>query len=284
MDTQTMTAPAHKGKPRVEREARLAWVPLSLMRVSQQAQRDYNPSWAAKIAADMELEQLGYPYVSHRDGYWWIIDGQHRFEAYKIWDEDWESQQIQCFTYEGLDEQQEAEMFLKLNNKLSVSTFEKFKVGLRAGRPEEVAIDSIVRHAGLKIGKKRAGLTISAVGTLRKVFNHLGGTGTLTRTLCIIRDAYGQEGLEAPVIEGIALVVHRYGDMLDDERIIGALKFAAAGVSGLLNTAEVTHRSTGHSKAACVAAAAVDLIRARRGGKRIPKWWRTSENGAASAS
>lgn len=273
------TTAAHKGKPRIEREARLAWVPIGLMRVSRLAQRDLNQSRVNKIAANMDLEKLGYPYVNHRGGLWWIIDGQHRIEAYKVWDEDWESQQIQCFTYEGLDEKQEADMFLDLNDQLTVSTFEKFKVGLKAEHTEEMAIAAIVSHLGMKISKQRSDLSVSAVGTLRKVFRS-GGPKVLRRTLQILRDAYGQAGLEAYVIEGVGLMVQRFGDTLDDERIVRSLQATAAGVSGLLNSAEVLRKTTGSNKGHCVAAAAVDIVRknTRRGEKRIPRWWR-SENG-----
>lgn len=273
-----MATQAHKGKPRVEREAKLAWVPFNLMRVSPLAQRDINQGWVNEIAAGMDLEELGYPHVNHRDGYWYIIDGQHRVEAYKLWDEDWQSQQIQCFTYEGLTEKQEADKFLKLNKRLNVSPFETFKVGLQAGHAEELAIAAIVSHLDMNISKQRSGLSISAVGTLRRVFRR-GGPKTLRRALFVIRDAYGQAGLEAPVIEGISLVVQRYSeDILGDDMIIKALTFAAAGVSGLLNTAEVTHRSTGQPKSHCLAAAVVELVRKRQGGRRVQSWWR-QENG-----
>lgn len=285
-----MAATAHhgsRGKPRIEREAKLAWVPLDLMRVAPMAQRDFVPAWAAKIAANMDLEKLGYPYANHRDGYWYVVDGQHRIEAYKIWDEGWQGQSIQCFTYEGLSEKEEADKFLALNDRLTVSTFEKFKVGLAAGRTEEMAIAAIVTHLGtmpglegMNISKQRRDMSISAVGTLRKVFR-AGGPKVLRRTLFVIGKAYGQAGLEAPVIEGVGLVVQRYGEVLDDDRMITALSYAAGGVSGLLNQAEVLRKATGNRKAHCVAAAAVDIIRKRRGGARIQSWWR-QENGHAA--
>lgn len=288
MNTQTATAP-HKGKPRIEREAKLTWVPLSLMRVSPEAQRDLNQSRVNHIAANMDLEKLGYPYVSHRDGLYWIMDGQHRVEALKQWDDGWEQQRLECWSYEGLSEKEEADKFLDLNDQLAVSTFDKFKVGLNAGRQEETAIAAIVSHLGtleglegMNISKQRSQLSISAVGTLRKVYR-MGGPKGLRRTLFILGHAYGQAGLEAYVMQGMGLVVHRYGDMLEDQQIISALTAAAGGVNGLLNQAEVLRKTTGSHKAHCVAAAAVDIIRRRRGGTRIKKWWHT-ENGEATAS
>lgn len=49
---------------------------------------------------------------------------------------------------------------------------------------------------------------------------------------------------------------------------------ADGGVNGLLNKAEVIRRSTGNAKGHCVAAAAVEIINAGRGGKKLPSWFR----------
>ena len=51
---------------KVEREARLRWVPLKETRVNPLAQRELNPARVDKIASEMELEQLGNPTVNWR--------------------------------------------------------------------------------------------------------------------------------------------------------------------------------------------------------------------------
>ena len=102
------------GRPqgRIERAGRLRWVPLAQMRINPLAQRDLNQAWVAKLAAGFDLEQIGAPVVSHRGGWYYLIDGQHRIEALKLWLGSWEGQQVQCWCYEGLTEAQEAELFL----------------------------------------------------------------------------------------------------------------------------------------------------------------------------
>lgn len=101
-----------------------------------------------------------------------------------------------------------------------------------------------------------------------------GPTG-LGRTLRIIRDAYGDYGFIAQVLDGLGHLTHRYNGDLDDTYAIGKLSKAHGGVAGLLNRAENIHRSTGNPKAQCVAAAAVDIINANtRGNKRLSNWWR----------
>jgi hypothetical protein len=180
---------------RLERAARLRWVPLARMRVNPLAQRDLNRARVAQLAACFDPEQIGAPVVSCRGGWFWLLDGQHRIEAYKLWLGSWEDQQVQCWCYEGLTEAAEAGLFLKLNDTLTVSAFARFKVAVQAGRDAEADVDRIVRALGLRIAAGRSGSGICAVATLRRVYGR-AGAGVLARTLRIIRDAYGDAGLD----------------------------------------------------------------------------------------
>lgn len=264
----------HTGKPaggRVERKTRLQWVPIPLMRVSPLAQRDLSQARVDELAACFDVEQLGTPVVSHRDGYFYVIDGQHRIEALKAI--GYGGRQVQCWTYQNLTEADEAGMFLTLNNTLTVGAYPKFKVAVRAGHPEECDIDRIVRAQGLKISRDRSGGAVGAVDTLRQVYRR-GGPACLARTLRIVRDAYGDPGLDGAVIDGISLVCHRYDGQLDDDQVTAALAHAAGGVNGLLGKAEYTRMQTGSPKAHCVAAAAVELVNRKIRGKKLRSWWK----------
>lgn len=269
-----MTKP-HNTERRVERAARLTWVALGLMRVPTMAQRELRQARADHIEANMDLEQIGTPTVSKRGGLYYILDGQHRIQGYKQWiGEGWENQQLQCWTYEGLTEEQEAEIFLKLNDTLPVAAFEKFAIGLNAGRSEEVEIAAIVQKAGLTISQSRAEGTIGAVGTLRRVYRREGHQ-VLARALGVIRDAYGTPGLEAHVIDGIGLLCGRYNGELDIEKAVTRLGSVAGGLAGLMNRAYMTKNQTNAPLNQCVAAAAVDVINRGKGGKKLPAWWKS---------
>jgi hypothetical protein len=274
-----MTRPKPTKDNRLERQAHLTWVPLAKMRVSPLAQREQKQSRIDYIDANMDLEQLGTPTVNQRDGWFYIIDGAHRVAAYKQWlGEGWINQQLQCWTYVGLTEQEEAEIFLQLNDVLAVSAMDKFLRGVVAERPDETDIDRVVRAAGLRVSRDKSEGSIRAVGTLRKVYSR-GGAGVLSRSLGIIRDAYGSPGLEAPVIEGIGYLCARYNGELDVPTAVQRLASAHGGVGGLLNAAEKTRRQTGQPRGQCVAAAAVDLINRGKGGKKLPSWWKSDESG-----
>lgn len=262
--------------PKVERLAHLRWIPLSKMRVNPLAQREVNEARVDKLVAEFDLEQFGAPTVNHRDEHYYIIDGQHRVEALKKWfgEGAWEDQQVQCWTYEGMGEGEEADVFLKLNDTLTVTAFAKFRVGVQAGRAEETDIDRIVRSLGLRVSTDRSDGAIAAVGTLMRVY-HRGGPQTLTRTLRIVRDAYGDPGLEAAVIDGLGLLCHRFNGELNDDQVIRRLTSTLGGVNGLMNKAEVLRKQTGNPRAHCVAAAAVEIHNAGRGGRKLPSWWKS---------
>lgn len=257
---------------RIEREARLRWVPITKMRVSPLAQRELNQNRVNKLAADFDLEQLGTPTVSLRDGHFYVIDGQHRVRALE--EMGWGDQQIQCWTYEGLTEEDEAETFLKLNDVLAVEAMAKYRVGVQAGRDIECDIDRIVKTLGLVVSRDQLPGAIQAVGTLRRVYVRADAK-TLSRTLRIVRDAYGDPGLEAAVIDGIGFLCGKYNGELSDPDAIAKLGNVNGGVNGLLGKAERIRRETGSPKGQCVAAAAVEIINQGKGGKKLPSWWKS---------
>jgi len=245
------------------------------MKVSPLAQRDLNQSRVDHLATNFDPEELGAPTVNERDGAYFIIDGQHRIEALK--QIGWGDQSIQCWAYEGLTEAVEAEKFLKLNDNLAVRTMPKFKTAVTAGREIETDIDRIVRAAGLVVSGDGVPGAIRAVATLRKLYVRADGK-TLGRTLRIIRDAYGDAGLEGPVIDGVGLVCQRYNGQLDDAHAIERLAAANGGANGLLGKADGLRRKTGNAKGHCVAAAAVEIINAgRTGGRKLPSWWKEAK-------
>lgn len=259
---------------KVEREARLRWVPIEKMRVNPLAQRELNQARVDRLVANFDLEQIGTPTVNERDGSFFIIDGQHRIEA--LIGMGWGDQQIQCWAYVGLTEQEEAEKFLKLNDVLAVQAMPKFRAAINAGRIVENDIDRIVRAQDLVVSADKIEGAIGAVGTLIRVY-HRDGPGQLARTLRIIRDAYGTPGLEAAVIDGIGLMCGRYNGSLDDEKAVKQLSSLHGGVKGLLGRAEDLRHRTGRPKNHCVAASAVEVINRGKGGVKLMSWWKSEE-------
>lgn len=262
------------GKTAPTRTQRLEWVNVVKMKVSQMAQRELNPHWVNQIVANFNEAALGTPTLNFRDGAWWIIDGQHRIEALRALGFD--DTEIECWCYEGLTEQEEASKFLALNNRLTIPVFQKFRIGVEAGRPEEARINKIVQDAGLHVSLDKSEGAIYAVGTLTRVYQR-DGEAVLYRALCVVRDTYGSSGYRAAVIEGVALLLARYGETLDDTRLVERLSVVHGGVNGLLGKAERLHQRMGGRRGHCVAAAAVQIYNSGKGGK-LASWWKGSDD------
>ena len=262
---------------RLNRNTKTEWVALGSMAVSERAQREMRKHRIDELVSEFDPDRLGVPVVSKRDDRYFIVDGQHRvFALRQFLGSGWEKQQIECQVFDGLTEPQEAELFLRLNNTLTVNSFERFQKAVVAGRPVEVAVKKVVEAVGFKLAMNSASTTggISATTTLTKIAKR-AGVKTLGRALTIARDAYGDSGTEAAVIDGLAHVCQRYKGMLDDSKVTQRLADARGGMKGLINRANELRLKTGSSKAICVAAAAVDIINQGKGGKKLPSWWHT---------
>lgn len=262
---------------RADQHGVIEWIRLGNMAIPPHAQREMKPAKVDAILADFDLDVFGVITVSERRGIFYIIDGQHRVEAIKRWEGDgWEDLRVECRVYRGLTEAEEANKFDRLNDSMPVSVFDKFRIRVNAGRDEETKIQKIVEREGLKISKGVVPGGISAVGTLRRVYMR-ANEKALSKTLRIIRDGFGDAGFEAAVIDGLGHMCQRYDGLIDEKSAATALGNMRGGVKGLLNKASIIHEKVGGLRAHCVAAAAVEVINAGKGGKKLQSWWKTNE-------
>ena len=63
------------------------------------------------MAAEFDIDKLGYPVVNRADGIDWVIDGQHRTYALRKQHVIPSDGTIECEVYENLSEQQMADLF-----------------------------------------------------------------------------------------------------------------------------------------------------------------------------
>lgn len=256
--------------PKATRGAHLEWVPLDKIRVNATAQREFSEPWGLHILQHFDIDKLQYPTVNLRDGVYYAVDGQHSIWAYQMWLGSWDDQKIQCMVHKGLTEAQEAELFLSLNNKRAVTSFDRFRVGVAAGRAEECDIDRIVRAAGCVITRNRSQPgAITAVAALRAIYRDQGAE-VLGATVRIIRDAYGDAGYEAAILRGLGTVLGRF-PALDRVRLQIALHDAHAGSKGLLNSAALIRRGIGGTQVDAVGQAVVKIYNRSKGSK-LPAW------------
>lgn len=253
---------------RLERNSRLQWHRVSTLRVSTNAQRKYREAHAQKIANKFDPDKIGIPVVSIRDGHAWVIDGQHRVAALKLI--GYGDQQIQCDTYTGLTERDEAEMFDGRNDQKAVLPYDRFMVRITAHRQRECDIARTVAANNLELGHGDG--KIGCVTALGKVYD-LAGPERLGKALRILRDSWGAPAMSAQLIEGMGFVVHRYNGDLDEETAIQRLSTLQGGAVAVMQKAQLIRRQVGRPLAQCVAAATVDAINRGKGGKKLPIWW-----------
>lgn len=253
---------------KMNRASSVAWVRVNDIRTSSNAQRELRAHMAEKIAAEFDPDKLGVPVLSHRDGRYWVVDGQHRIAGLKLM--GYGDQLIECQVYDTLDERAEAELFLGLNTKLTMKPLDTFMVALTARRERELAIAAAVQSEGLTIGAGKN--QIGAVAALGTVYD-TAGADRLAAALRLIRDAFGTAGMKSELIRGAGLVTHRYNGQLNERRAVEKLSAMHGGMSGLLAKSEVIRRQVGRPKPHCIAAAIVETINSGRGGRKLPDWW-----------
>lgn len=263
------------GNGAFKRSPRLRTVRLGDLRVSPAAQREHKDYKVAKLVNHFDPEKMDTITVSHRDGMYWIIDGHHRVLAFREWlGEGHEDVKIEAWCWEGLTEQQEAVKFLELNDVLAVSAFDKFQVGVTGGMPVPTDIDRVVRSLGLKVARAKRPGAIHAVSALEAVYGSLG-PGGLAYTLAAIRDGFGDQGYEVPIIRGVGTFYGRYGSRIDNERLAKKLNAVQAGFKGLMNRAYVERERLGQPLNECVAAVVTTIYnQGLRGPQSLGSWWK----------
>jgi hypothetical protein len=242
-------------------------------------QREFRKAHGDRLAADLDLNKLGYPIINHRDGNYWVLDGQHRLYALKQFgfgDKD----ALDCEVYEDLSDAEMAEIFLGRNDAKPVPLYDKFHVACTAGRKRERDIQRAVEANGQKIARNKED-GISAVGALATVYDRSGDVvlGQVVRTINL-----GFNGdpmaFDRAVIEGLGLVFNRYNGHTNEKQLGAKLGELRQGARELLRKAEAIRVRTGNQKKQCVAAAVVDIYNKNLGprdSKRLPSWWKDAE-------
>lgn len=164
-----------------------------------------------KMAAEFDKTLIGTITVSRRDGQYFIIDGQHRVILAKTIG----IKGLMALVYEGLTYEEEAEYFNRLNNangeQKRLRKTDIFRAGVEAKDTAAIDIKSIIENVGFRIAETNANNTITAIGTIEKIYKKHGAQG-LKNTLQLIKDTWKGErySLNNMVIEGVAEFLNIY--------------------------------------------------------------------------
>lgn len=170
----------------------------SAMGMDPRFNRDFDERRAQAMGRALDLSLIGAPVLSAReDGTFVVVDAQHRVGACKFAGYD---QPILCEVVHGLTLDQEASLFLRLNeNRKSVGGFDKFKAQLVAKNPVALDIEKTLKRVGLRVVKAPAKNGVMAIKALERVYHR----GNLIETLTVL---FSWSDGEASFFEGGLIV------------------------------------------------------------------------------
>jgi hypothetical protein len=240
-------------------------------------QREFRRAHGDKLAADLDLNKLGYPIINHRDGIYWVVDGQHR--VYALRQNGFEKDVLDCEVYEGLSDEEMAEIFLGRDERKPVPVYDKFHVACTAGRKRERDILRAVESNGQKVTRNNTvDGGISAVSAIGVVYDQSGDV-VLGQVIRAINLGFGGDPMafDSSIIQGLGLVFNRYNGKTNEKTLGNKLSELRHGPRELLRKAEALRERTGNQKKQCIAAAVVDVYNkglGPRDSRRLPTWWK----------
>lgn len=251
------------------------------LRVDPDTQRSLRPSWRDQLARNFDPNKVGILHVSPNGSGYRIMDGQHRAEAMKslgLGDE-----RVRCLVYTGLSKQDEASIFLGLNNQKSVRAYDKFRVRVTEGDPTATEIMEVLSDVGLTLSDQKNDGSVRAVNQLENIFT--GRTLKLKDgpyphhlrwTLAILRDAWGYDSnaFDGPIIEGLGAVILRFGDQVDRDRFGKKLAGFPGGSRGLLAKSRAWKDVKGVTLKNAMAEILVELYNNQLRKNALPTWER----------
>jgi len=219
-------------------------LPVSALSVDTRVQREeFNPKKVENIVAKFNPVALGIVSVSERDdGSLIIVDGWHRWEAYRRISDN--AGQIRCDVYTGLTLAEEAELFLLLNNTNHPKVMDKFKVRVFKGEKIACDINNWARAYGWTIDGVVGDGHVNAVAVLEKVhtlsLEEECDPELLQLVFLTIRDAWGHDrfGAQAPILLGLSALYAEHGEKLKTDRLVQILRTWKGGPEGLLTAAK----------------------------------------------
>jgi hypothetical protein len=227
------------------------------------------------LVANLDINAIGQFILNHRDGIYWVCDGQHRIAALRKFGFG-EDYAFPCRVYEDLTDKEMATMFLKLNRSKAVDTFSKFLNAVSAGYKPECDVKRVVEGCDLHISRERSDKHVGAVAACLKVY-HGQGEEILGRALTDLRDGFegNPHAFDRDMIQGTGLLLGRYNGKVKDAKLIEAMGLQRQGVSGVLKLAEQTRARLGSTRILCIAATLVDVYnKGLKPSEKVPTWWK----------
>lgn len=168
-------------------EKKFAMVPVADMRVDKAYQRTLKKR-VKKMAARWDYNKCDVLVTSFRDDAFYIVDGQHRYEAAKMNG----VQYLACQVLEGMNQVEEAQRYLSQNTEsCTLTPYDMWNANLLVGDPIDCTVNKLCKEYNVKVmgcfGTKGA----SVLGSLTEARNIVktSGAAGLRWILEVLNDA-----------------------------------------------------------------------------------------------
>lgn len=193
-------------------------LPINILKIDNTYQRPLSRCKVNRMVKNFNEGYIGAITVSCReDGFYYVLDGQHRLETLKYLCIDY----VMCQIHHDLSFEEEALMFRNLNSIRSNPTAPQiFKASLIGNDQEAITIKSIIEKNGLKIsteGRRYDGL-IGCVHMIQRCYRSLKDE-KFDRMLKLIYQTWEGEAdsLIDDIFGGMSVLVREYGDQINDD-------------------------------------------------------------------
>lgn len=250
---------------------------VSQLYVDPIVQRALDAHRAQKLASKFDPNAVGALVVNHRsDGKYYIIDGQHRHAAAIIAGYDGK---LNCVVHDSLPVDQEAALFLSLNDSKLVQAIDKFRMRVLAHEPAAITINNIIERYGWRVNWSSTEGSLNAPNALEKVYD---GAGVLTDgkshpelvevVLATITAAWGHPSAASHsiILGGLGQLFARYGAAVDIRKLTAEL--SKSRPVDLVTKAKGIKDGQGGTVPAAMAKVLVGLHNKGRRTNRLPDW------------
>ena len=195
-------------------------IPIKNLVSNQDYQRGLSENHILKAAENFDVRQINPVKVSHRDGQYYVINGQHTIEIVALVSNSRETP-VWCMIYEEeLSYQTEAQIFADQQKYVkALVPIETFKAHLEAGNEKQLTIQQIVHSYDLEIGATNNNTaTICAVSALEYIYDKYG-VHALDRTIrmCVSTWEGEANSFSANIIKAIAMLINTYKEALRED-------------------------------------------------------------------
>lgn len=242
---------------------------VSRLQLHPGANREVRMGRVRQLEKNMDLDALGRFAVWRQQSNMYVIDGQHRKLALEAL--GFSDYKVRCDVYEGMSFEQACEQFLKLNDGLSVSPFDKYDKGVKAGRMAETDSKRIVEKVGFRVGDQNGDGRITCVAAIVDTWK-LDQGAALETALTVASRAWGHTApaVEGHVVRGLGIVAARYNGEVDYPALIKKLSKYPGGPSNLVGQAKALREYSGGTVSKNVASIVVSLYNKGRRGGQVP--------------